>query len=53
MPEVKEVKKPELSKEDLQSLIAIVASHPTPQGVGSQEGQYKIQLVQKLQELLK
>ena len=38
------------SKEELQNLIAIVSTHPTPSGVGSQEGQVKIQLNDKLSQ---
>jgi len=50
----KEEKKPEikLTKEELQNLIQIVSTHPTPAGVGSQEGQIKIQLINKLSSMI-
>ncbi len=44
--------KPELTKEELQNLINIVSTHPTPAGVGSQEGQVKIQLVNTLSKMI-
>lgn len=41
----------QLSKTDIENLISIVASHPTPQGVGSSEGQEKIRLINLLEKL--
>lgn len=41
-----------LTKEELHNLIQIVGSHPTPQGVGSQEGQIKIALISKLSKMI-
>jgi hypothetical protein len=41
-----------LQKEEIQNLIAIVATHPTPQGVGSPEGEVKTQLIIKLKTML-
>ena len=40
------------SKEELQNLIAIVSTHPTPEGVGSAVAQVKIQLVNKLSKMM-
>ncbi len=42
----------ELTAEELQNIISIVSTHPTPLGVGSQEGQVKIQLVNKLSQMI-
>ncbi len=44
--------KPELTKEELQSLINIVGSHPTSTGIASQEGQLKAQLINKLSQMI-
>ena len=41
------------TEQELQNLIAIVSTHPTPEGVGSQQGQIKIQLINKLSLILK
>ena len=48
-PEKPEVK---LTKQELQNLINLVATHPTPGGVGSQDGNIKIQLVNKLSRMI-
>ncbi|MHC4269149.1 MAG: hypothetical protein ACYSTS_11875 [Planctomycetota bacterium] len=48
----KEDKKIQLTKTELGNIINLISSHPTPQGVGSQEGQVKIQLVNKLSKML-
>ena len=40
------------TEQDLQNLIAIVSTHPTPEGVGSQQGQIKIALVNKLSKMI-
>ena len=42
-----------LTREELQNLINVVSSHPTPSGVGGQEGQEKIRLINKLTQMLK
>ena len=44
--------KPELTKVELQHLVNIVSTHPTPTGVGSQEGKVKIGLVNKLSQMI-
>ena len=36
----------------LRNLIAIVSTHPTPEGVGSQVGQVKVQLISKLSKMV-
>lgn len=41
-----------LTKEDYTNLLIIVSTHPTPEGVGSQNGQAEITLMGKLQLLL-
>ena len=40
-----------LDKQELQNLIQIVSTHPTPSGVGSQEGNVKILLINKLSQM--
>ncbi|MBI5954457.1 MAG: hypothetical protein HY865_22600 [Chloroflexi bacterium] len=40
------------TKTELQNLIAIVSTHPTPEGVGSPEGQVKVQLISKLSRMV-
>jgi len=41
-----------LTEQELQNLIALVSTHPTIEGVGSQAGQVKIQLINKLSKML-
>ena len=40
------------TEQELQNLIAIVSTHPTPEGVGSQVGQIKVQLINKLSQMI-
>jgi len=40
------------TEQELQNLIVIVSTHPTPEGVGSQQGQIKIALVNKLSKMI-
>ena len=40
------------TEQELQNLIAIVSTHPTPEGVGSQVGQVKVQLISKLSKMV-
>lgn len=42
-----------LTATELQNLIVIVGTHPTPEGVSSQAGQVKASLIYKLQSELK
>jgi hypothetical protein len=42
----------EFSQVELQNLLALISTHPTPEGVGSPQGQVKIQLVNKLSKML-
>ncbi len=42
-----------LTATELQNLIVIVGTHPTPEGVSSQAGQVKASLIHKLQSELK
>lgn len=37
-----------LEKQELQNLIAIISTHPTPEGVGSPQGQVKLSLINKI-----
>ena len=46
-------KKIQLTKMELQNVINLVRTHPTPTGVGSQEGQVKIGLINKLSQMEK
>lgn len=51
---MKKKDKPEikLTKQELQNLVNLVSTHPTPAGVGSQEGQLKIKLINKLSQMI-
>ena len=40
------------TEQELQNLIAIVSTHPTLEGVGSQVGQVKVQLISKLSKMV-
>lgn len=44
--------KAELTQQEMRALIQIVATHPTPQGVGSDEGRLKGRLINKLKSML-
>ena len=40
------------TEQELQNLIVIVSTHTTPEGVGSQVGQVKVQLISKLSKMV-
>jgi len=40
------------TEQELQNLIVIVSTHPTLEGVGSQVGQVKVQLISKLSKMV-
>jgi len=44
--------KVKLTENEIKNLIAIIGTHPTPTGVTSQEGQLKVDLINKLQLML-
>lgn len=41
-----------LTKEELQNLINMVATHPTPEGIGSAQADVKRQLINKLSQMI-
>lgn len=43
----------QLTPDELSNLIYIVSTHPTPEGVGSPAGITKLELINKLREMLK
>lgn len=45
---MKDEKKIQLTTNDIQNLIQIVGTHPTPEGIGSPAGQEKARLVNLL-----
>ncbi len=47
-PEVKPIS---LTEFELQNLIVIVSTHPTPEGIGSDAGKIKYNLVNKLRQM--
>jgi len=50
--DVNQSSKTMFTKEDLQNIMAIIGTHPTPEGISSQAAQIKALIIQKCQTII-